>query len=57
MTKRVEIKEWSYGVIVLEDVPEDASDEEILKMAQEKYYEGNTCWNGGDFELGKIYDD
>ena len=57
MTKRVEIKEWSYGVVVLEDVPEDASDEEILEMAQEKYYEGNAYWSGGDFELGKIYDD
>ena len=57
MTKRVEIKEWSYGVVVLDNVPEGATEAEILEMAEQRYYDGNAIWNGGDFELGEIYDD
>ena len=54
MRVQVEITETSYGVILLEDVPDGATAGEIRKLAEEAYYGGCTNWDGGDYEIGQM---
>ena len=47
MKYRVDVKEISYGTIIVDAV----SEEEAYEKAETAYTMGNTIWNSGEYEI------